>query len=104
MVTPRHEGAYAGSKPRGDKVGQRKRAWVVVLGDFGRSPRMQYNALSLAEQVRVYTLKSHAATHSSDRHATGAICTVLPSECLQYETLRLGPVKAQMSTDLAMAH
>ena len=27
-------------------------AWVVVLGEFGRSPRMQYHALSLAEQVR----------------------------------------------------
>lgn len=26
--------------------------WVVVLGDFGRSPRMQYHALSLANQVR----------------------------------------------------
>ena len=25
--------------------------WVVVLGDFGRSPRMQYHALSLADQV-----------------------------------------------------
>jgi len=25
--------------------------WVVVLGDFGRSPRMQFHALSLAEQV-----------------------------------------------------
>ena len=28
-----------------------KRVWVVVLGDFGRSPRMQYHALSLATQV-----------------------------------------------------
>ena len=28
------------------------RVWVVVLGDFGRSPRMQYHALSLATQVR----------------------------------------------------
>ncbi|KAA6426965.1 MAG: glycosyltransferase domain-containing protein [Trebouxia sp. A1-2] len=25
--------------------------WVVVLGDFGRSPRMQYHAISLSEQV-----------------------------------------------------
>lgn len=28
-----------------------KRAAVVVLGDIGRSPRMQYHALSLAEQA-----------------------------------------------------
>ncbi|KAL0029779.1 hypothetical protein WJX79_009975 [Trebouxia sp. C0005] len=25
--------------------------WVVVLGDFGRSPRMQYHAISLSEQA-----------------------------------------------------
>ena len=25
--------------------------WVVVLGDVGRSPRMQYHAVSLSEQV-----------------------------------------------------
>ena len=31
---------------------RRGRAAVVVLGDIGRSPRMQYHALSLAEQVR----------------------------------------------------
>eukprot|EP00884_Botryococcus_braunii_P002445 jgi/Botrbrau1/12200/Bobra.0186s0105.1 len=27
------------------------RVWVVVLGDFGRSPRMQYHTLSLARQA-----------------------------------------------------
>lgn len=32
-------------------VGRRGRACVVVLGDLGRSPRMQYHALSLARQV-----------------------------------------------------
>lgn len=26
-----------------------QRIWVVVLGDFGRSPRMQYHALSLSQ-------------------------------------------------------
>lgn len=31
--------------------GKRGRACVVVLGDLGRSPRMQYHALSLARQV-----------------------------------------------------
>ena len=30
---------------------ERRRACVVVLGDLGRSPRMQYQALSLARQV-----------------------------------------------------
>jgi len=31
--------------------GRRGRACVVVLGDIGRSPRMQYHALSLSNQV-----------------------------------------------------
>ncbi|KAL9322091.1 hypothetical protein ACSQ67_010144 [Phaseolus vulgaris] len=33
------------------KGGRRGRACVVVLGDIGRSPRMQYHALSLANQA-----------------------------------------------------
>ncbi|KAL5805051.1 hypothetical protein ACOSQ3_031851 [Xanthoceras sorbifolium] len=33
------------------KMGSRGRACVVVLGDIGRSPRMQYHALSLARQM-----------------------------------------------------
>lgn len=38
---------------QGQKGEQQKRgrAAVVVLGDLGRSPRMQYHALSLARQV-----------------------------------------------------
>lgn len=28
------------------------RAWVMVLGDVGRSPRMQYHASSLCKTVR----------------------------------------------------
>ncbi|PIA24716.1 hypothetical protein AQUCO_71800001v1, partial [Aquilegia coerulea] len=35
------------------KMGRRNRAAVVVLGDFGRSPRMQYHALSLARQANL---------------------------------------------------
>lgn len=31
--------------------GHTRRAWVVVLGDFGRSPRMQNHAKSLCQQV-----------------------------------------------------
>lgn len=33
------------------RKGKGGRACVVVLGDLGRSPRMQYQALSLACQV-----------------------------------------------------
>ncbi|KAJ0103268.1 hypothetical protein Patl1_05135 [Pistacia atlantica] len=36
-----------------EKLGRRGRACVVVLGDLGRSPRMQYHALSLARQVLI---------------------------------------------------
>ncbi|KAK9269515.1 hypothetical protein L1049_001290 [Liquidambar formosana] len=36
---------------RGEEIGRRGRAAVVVLGDLGRSPRMQYHALSLARQT-----------------------------------------------------
>ncbi|KAI3416854.1 Glyco_trans_4-like_N domain-containing protein [Psidium guajava] len=35
----------------GKRMSGRGRACVVVLGDFGRSPRMQYHALSLARQA-----------------------------------------------------
>ncbi len=39
--------------------------WVVVLGDFGRSPRMQYHAVSLSEQVVPLTrLKSDCSLQS----------------------------------------
>lgn len=34
-----------------ENIGRRGRAAVVVLGDIGRSPRMQYHALSLARQA-----------------------------------------------------
>ena len=44
-------GALAGHAKHAAEVDERKRVWVVVLGDFGRSPRMQYHTLSLAEQV-----------------------------------------------------
>ncbi|XP_071725973.1 UDP-glycosyltransferase TURAN [Rutidosis leptorrhynchoides] len=35
------------------ELGKRRRAAVVVLGDIGRSPRMQYHALSLATQANL---------------------------------------------------
>jgi beta-1,4-mannosyltransferase len=33
-----------------DKRAPKERAQVLVLGDIGRSPRMQYHAISLAKQ------------------------------------------------------
>lgn len=36
-----------------NKEEKRGRACVVVLGDIGRSPRMQFHALSLARQVNI---------------------------------------------------
>jgi hypothetical protein len=41
-----------------EEAGRRKRAAVVVLGDIGRSPRMQYHSLSLANQVVTPLAKS----------------------------------------------
>ena len=38
------------------------RAWVMVLGDVGRSPRMQYHASSLCKTVR---LCADGQSHSS---------------------------------------
>uniref|UniRef100_A0A2N9J0C9 Glycosyl transferase family 1 domain-containing protein n=1 Tax=Fagus sylvatica TaxID=28930 RepID=A0A2N9J0C9_FAGSY len=40
-----------GQNGKKEKIGTRGRACVVVLGDLGRSPRMQYHALSLARQA-----------------------------------------------------
>jgi len=63
---------------------------VVVLGDFGRSPRMQYHTLSLAEQVRAYTSTSHAVPYIRE---SIALCRTvphahwLPCERLQDEIL-----------------
>ena len=47
-------------------------ALVVVAGDVGRSPRMQYHALSLAEDGRAVTLVGYAGERCIDalvRHA-----------------------------------
>ncbi|KAG7995219.1 hypothetical protein I3843_01G097200 [Carya illinoinensis] len=40
-----------GKRGENERKGRRGRACVVVLGDLGRSPRMQYHALSLARQA-----------------------------------------------------
>ena len=45
------------------------RAWVIVLGDVGRSPRMQYHTSSLCKTVRCYLTTllfvKHILVHSS---------------------------------------
>ena len=46
-----------GQNGKKEKIGTRGRACVVVLGDLGRSPRMQYHALSLARQVFFFSFK-----------------------------------------------
>ncbi|XP_031267296.1 UDP-glycosyltransferase TURAN-like [Pistacia vera] len=45
------DGKYFSGRKVEEKLGRRGRACVVVLGDLGRSPRMQYHALSLARQM-----------------------------------------------------
>ncbi|XP_026388576.1 UDP-glycosyltransferase TURAN-like isoform X3 [Papaver somniferum] len=50
-----------------EKIGKRGRAAVVVLGDIGRSPRMQYHALSLARQASLEV--DIVAYGGSDPHA-----------------------------------
>jgi len=64
----------------------RPRAAVVVLGDVGRSPRMQYHALSLAEQVGPPGLGTplshsdwcHSAFHGMSFSVWAAIRRTLP--------------------------
>jgi len=58
LLTRRDARGMAGSmagRPRGSsrvtEPRARRRVQVVVLGDFGRSPRMQFHALSLADQA-----------------------------------------------------
>ncbi|XP_028054056.1 uncharacterized protein LOC114258304 isoform X2 [Camellia sinensis] len=44
------------SRQKETKIERRNRAAAVVLGDFGRSPRMQYHALSLAHREMMLTV------------------------------------------------
>ncbi|KAA8524092.1 hypothetical protein F0562_010477 [Nyssa sinensis] len=57
------------------KFGRRGRAAVVVLGDIGRSPRMQYHALSLARQASLEV--DIVAYGGSDPHSA-----VLEHQCI----------------------
>ena len=62
------------------------RAWVLVLGDVGRSPRMQYHALSLCRTVSCSAGRSPSTlaavcgrrrgTHAPAQAAYDEVCLV----------------------------
>ncbi|KAK8328351.1 hypothetical protein V6Z12_A11G246300 [Gossypium hirsutum] len=62
------------------KMGKRGRACVVVLGDLGRSPRMQYHALSLARQASLDV--DIVAYGGSEPHSA-----VIENECIHIHTM-----------------
>jgi hypothetical protein len=71
------------SKPKTLKMmGNRRRAAVVVLGDLGRSPRMQYHALSLANQVLISIISLVGFWYSFDIPAGFP-----PSLCISMSTI-----------------
>jgi len=51
---------------RRDPVDQKCSVQVVVLGDLGRSPRMQYHALSIADHGGRVQLVGYRGTKSVD--------------------------------------
>ncbi|EOX92604.1 UDP-Glycosyltransferase superfamily protein [Theobroma cacao] len=66
------------------KMGKRGRACVVVLGDLGRSPRMQYHALSLAHQASLEV--DIVAYGGSEPHSA-----VLENESIHIHTMMQWP-------------
>ncbi|KAK9056856.1 hypothetical protein SSX86_024220 [Deinandra increscens subsp. villosa] len=64
--------------------GKRRRAAVVVLGDIGRSPRMQYHALSLARQANLEV--DIVAYGGSDPHSV-----LLEHQSIHIHTMRQWP-------------
>jgi beta-1,4-mannosyltransferase len=80
-----------------------RRAQVVVMGDFGRSPRMQYHALSLAQQVRLLSACAEGA--ASRVFTLSALALPLapsrPLSVAQKKHVRLGMrVQAGMEVDV----
>ncbi|OMO56095.1 Asparagine-linked glycosylation protein 1-like protein [Corchorus olitorius] len=65
-------------------MGKRGRACVVVLGDLGRSPRMQYHALSLARQASLEV--DIVAYGGSEPHSA-----VLENESIHIHTMMQWP-------------
>ena len=52
-----------------DEYGKpRTRVQIVVLGDIGRSPRMQYHAISIAKHGGIVDLVGYNGAPSSTRH------------------------------------
>lgn len=66
------------------KMRRRGRAAVVVLGDIGRSPRMQYHALSLARQAHLEV--DIVAYGGSDPH-----CAVLEHPSIHIHRMKMWP-------------
>ncbi|KAG4181774.1 hypothetical protein ERO13_A09G004700v2 [Gossypium hirsutum] len=66
-------------------MGKRGRACVVVLGDLGRSPRMQYHALSLARQASLEV--DIVAYGGSEPHSA-----VIENESIHIHTMILYPL------------
>ncbi len=76
------------SRATPEKARHAKHAVVIVLGDIGRSPRMQYHALSLLEDGHFVTLIGYAgeglilplemALASSSTDASPSLSSVLP--------------------------
>ncbi|XP_022986037.1 UDP-glycosyltransferase TURAN-like isoform X3 [Cucurbita maxima] len=65
------------------RKGKGGRACVVVLGDLGRSPRMQYQALSLSRQSRI---EKHFG-----KMADGSFCV---TKAMQHELAENWDIKA----------
>src|SRR5262245_39399783 len=61
------------------------RVTIVVLGDIGRSPRMQYHALAFASSLAEVDLVGYAgsALHHAVREHAHITCHLLPPPLLQ---------------------
>ena len=71
--------------------GEPRHAIVLVLGDVGRSPRMQYHALSLARSkafTRVFLVGYHGERCVPDAEQNDAISQVLTADLLPRPTAR----------------
>ena len=66
------------------------RAWVMVLGDVGRSPRMQYHASSLCKTVSCCTAK-HAFHAQLPPLPPAAALLLLPLQNCSHPALQFGP-------------
>lgn len=56
--------------------GEKKSVCVVVVGDVGRSPRMQYHALSLAKEGFDVDVVGYSGFRAYSRVTRAAQCTL----------------------------